>query len=392
MSLEHTTLDLDFDRPLLEDVFDAPDLRYVSLYMYIIRKELFEDMLNDDLLDSFEILLSLEEPTVEDLKKHCSSDFIKNLIQFHLITNIKSYQMLETKANHYKIRIAPGLKIAHESLNEEEEEIHIFMSESVIERIIAPIIPEMTQSKVLKALNRLRGMMCPRSSTIHALVHKYGDYWVLDDDFYYIIDELGNPFQALRIELMIRQMAQKYKEIRNRIDGCLSIFYSELPKAKVMKKFIQYQKKLTQKTTSNVPDYYKILTQKSRKKILPNKFQLEFESSEIPSIFNDWKKKLNTLIDLRIKFDNINVEMEKLQAYYSGKNQIMPYITFIQKSTFDEDDISSKIRDSLLDARNKLKYISHQLDQFSEKDLKILNLDLERFIIEKDLIPGENDL
>ena len=83
--------------------------------------------------------------------------------------------------------------------------------------------------------------------------------------------------------------------------------------------------------------------------------------------------------------------MQKLQAYYSGKNQIMPYLTFIQKTTYDEDDISSKIRDSLITARNKLKYITQQLDQYSIKDLKMLNLDLDRYIIEEDLLPDEND-
>ncbi|MHA1775388.1 MAG: hypothetical protein ACTSWC_01365 [Promethearchaeota archaeon] len=392
MPLEHTTLDLDYDRPLLEDVFDEPDLRYVSLYMYIVRRDLFQDMLDDDLLDSYESLLSLEDPTVGDLKRLCSNDFIKNLINFHLITNIKSFQVLEAKPNHHKIRMAPGLKIAHESLNQDEEEVHIFMTESVIERIIAPIIPEMTQTRIVKALKRLRGMMCPRTSVVHSLVHRYGDYWVLDDDYYYIIEELGNPYQALRIELMIRQMVAKYQEIQKRIDTLLSVFNPDLPKAKMMKKFIEAEKKSKDSAkSSKIPNYLDYLIKKSRKKSLPNKFQLEFTNRDIPEIYRQWKESFNLLIDLRLKFRTINEDMQKLQAYYSGKNQIMPYLTFIQKTTYDEDDISSKIRDSLITARNKLKYITQQLDQYSIKDLKMLNLDLDRYIIEEDLLPDEND-
>ncbi len=378
MSDDHTSLDMEFDRPLLEDVLDSPDLRYVSLYMYIIRKELFQDLLDDDLLESFEMLLHLEEITVGDLTRICTSDFIKNLISFHIITNVKSYTAFEVKPDHHKIRIAKGLQIAHESLTDLEEEVHIFMTEQVLERIIAPLIPELTLSRIETALKRLRAMMCPRTAMIHPLVHKYGDFWVIDDDFFYIIEELGNPYQALRVELMIRQMSEKYGEIRSRINHLLEIFDEELPKSKMMKKF---ENAVIKKKS----DFISYLEEKSRKKSLKVKFRLKFPDGEKPELYLNWKENLNKIIDLRLKFDQIDQDMEKLRNYYSGKNQVLSYMSFIQKTTFDEDNISSNIRDLLIEARNKLKYISAQIDNFDEKDLKILNLDLERLIIEEGL-------
>lgn len=378
MAEDHTSLDMEFDRPLLEDVLDSPDLRYVALYMYIIRKDLFQDLLDDDLMDAYDMLLTLEEPTVGDLKRICTMDFIKALIGFHLITNVKSVPAFSVKPDHHKIRIAPGLKLAHESLTDLEEEVHIFMTEAVLERIIVPIIPELTFSRIQAALKRLRAMMCPRTSVIHPLVHKYGDFWVLDDDFFYIIEELGNPYQALRIELMIRQMAEKYKEIQDQINSYLEIFGKDLSKAKMMKKFSDANKK--KKT-----DYLAYLVEKSRKKSLDPKFRLQFAENETPALYQEWKQTLNKLIDLRIKFDSIDQDMENMQRYYSGKDQIMSYMAFIQKTTFDEDDISTKIRNLLVDARNKLKFIKEELENYEEKTLKILNLDIERMIIDEGL-------
>ena len=77
--------------------------------------------------------------------------------------------------------------------------------------------------------------------------------------------------------------------------------------------------------------------------------------------------------------------MDKLRAYYSGKKQTMPYMTFITKTTYDEDDISEKIKTLLIEARNALKRISITMNDYSKKDLKILNLDLERLIIDEGL-------
>ncbi|MHA2018217.1 MAG: hypothetical protein ACTSXY_08070 [Promethearchaeota archaeon] len=323
---EHNALDLDYDRILLEDVFDSPDLRYVSLYMYIIRKELFQDLLDDDIIDQFETITSLDEPTVGDIKRICTIDFIKNLFQYRLITNLRSYSIFENKGNDVKIKFAKGLKLTHEDISESEEEVHIFFNENYLERLISPVIPEMTLSKIHGALERLRAMMCPRSSKMHALVHKYGDFYVIDDDFYYIIEDFGNPYQALRIELMIRAMSKKYKEIENNLDEVLNQFDKSIVKAPVMKKLKKAEEK-------GKKDYIKYLTEKSRKKTFPLKFRIQFPDNEVSDKYLEWRESLNNIIKLKLNFIEINNKMNELRAYYSGKNQKLTYIDFIQKST-----------------------------------------------------------
>ncbi len=402
METDHITLDADYDRALLEDVFDQPDLRYVALYMFILRKELFHDMEDDAILECFETLVSLDEPTVGDLQRYCTTDFIKALINFHVISNIKSFNVLKMKSPDFKIRLAKGIKIAREDISEMEEEFHLFCQEDFLERVIAPNVPEMTQTKILKALERLRAMMCPRSSTVHKLIHKYGDHYVLDDDFFYIIEDLGNPYQALRIEMMIRAMGNKYKEIGKGLILILDQFDPNLAKKQMMDKCRKKQKSVihgkkgngdspaqTGESKVNFLDY---LVKKSRKRTLPLKFRVEFpEGEEIPEIYREWKTALNNLIRVKLDFEGIDKKMDDLRAYYSGKNQIMPYMTFIEKATFDEDDLSEEVRTALLEARNGLKKVNDMANKYSKRDMKILNLNVERMIIEEGLDEEEED-
>jgi len=158
MSEDHTTLELAFDRELLEDVFDMPDLRYVLLYMFIIRKQLFQDLLDDDLMESFDLVVELEEPYCGDLRRYWGVDLIKNIFQFKVISNIRSYSAFLMKEDDVKVRISPGIRLVHQELDELEEEVHIFLKETYLERLISSAVPEMTQVRILAALERSRAM------------------------------------------------------------------------------------------------------------------------------------------------------------------------------------------------------------------------------------------
>ena len=150
-------------------------------------------------------------------------------------------------------------------------------------------------------------------------------------------------------------------------------------------------KKLKQAKEKGKEDYVKYLVEKSRKKTLPLKFWAQFPENEIPDNYLEWKKSLNQLIKLKLNFNNINQKMDELRAYYSGKKQKMTYLEFIQKSTYDEDDISEKIKNLLIDARNSLKEVSVKLEKYPKKEMKLLNLDIERMIIEKGLDEEEEE-
>jgi hypothetical protein len=369
---DHNELTMEFDRPLIIDVLDSTDLRYVTLYMFFIRKELFRDLEDDDIIEQFDSILHLEEPTVQDLKRICDEEFLQNLFNYNVITNIKSLEALKVKGDSVKVRLAQGLKLEREDVSGDEEEIHILCREDYLERVITAKVPEMTAVRIHKALERLRAMMCPRTNKVHTLIKKFGDYYVLADDFYYIIEQVGNPYQALRVELMIRAMADKYKEIGTQLDELLEQFDSNLTKADMMNKFRKAKEK--QKT-----DYIAYLIEKSRK--LPTKYNPKFPKDQNPELYLSWKTKLNELIGLKLTFDDIDQKMDKLRAYYSGAKQVMPYLTFIEKTTYD-DEIADQVKGLLVGARNDLKGINDQIEKYTKKDLRLLNIDLERLIID----------
>lgn len=406
---EHKGLSLDIDRSLISDVLDTSDLRYVVLFLFFIRKDLFGDLEDDDVMNQFELLFHLEEPTISDLQKLVTEEFVQKLLQYNVITNIKSYEAFQTKGPDVKVRLAPGLKLEHEEVSSEEEEIHILCREDYLERVIASKISEMSASRIHKALERLRAMMCPRTSVVHNLVKKFGDFYVLDDNLYYIIEQLGNPYQALRVELMIRSMVDKYQEIENRLNEYLELFDPNLLKSDMLNKFKQAKEKLKS-------DYLAYLITKSRK--LPSKFNPKFPeleskktkteskgkkdseksmeqdkvlSFQYPEIYLIWKEKLNDLIASKLQFTEIYSKMDLLKAYYSGAKQIMSYMSFIEKTSFD-DEIADKVKNLLMDARNELKSINEKLENYDKKELKLLNLNWDRYILEHDLEPDEEEI
>ena len=420
MSEEHDTLDMDYDKNLISDVLDSSELRYISLYMFSIRKDLFRDLLDDDIIDEYNSVMSRKDLTKIDLQKICSKEFIEQLIKFRVISNVSNVNSFSAKKSNDIIRFRKGLLLHHEELHSSEfgEEIHILVKEEFLLNLVSKEIPELSLSVIHKGLERMRAMMCPTTSTVHKLIHNYGDYYVLDDDFFSIIEELGNPFQALRIELMIRKMSDIYKETGKSLSKLLALFDRDLPTAKLINKLFKKKKeeeeeedleKESERKSADESkqdldeDYLSLLVKKTRKKTLPTKFHLESliqdanealgnESDlQLPETFTKWKDTLNLLLKERVKFEQINKEMDTLRSYYSGADQIMSYMDFIEKTTYNEDNISEKIAKSLLSARNKLKSISQTIDDHTKKDLKVLNLNIERYIIENDLEPEDDE-
>ncbi len=98
-------------------------------------------------------------------------------------------------------------------------------------------------------------------------------------------------------------------------------------------------------------------------------------------IFKDWNAKLLLLLDIRLKLEKIETELEEIKKYYSGKNKKLNYLQFIEKISFNEDDIVNKIQDMLVSLREKIVDINKSISDLTKKDLKLLNLDFERFVI-----------
>ena len=58
--MEHTSLSIEYDKNLIEKVLDDIDMRYIVLFLYIIRNDLFHDLSDSKLIESYEKILILD--------------------------------------------------------------------------------------------------------------------------------------------------------------------------------------------------------------------------------------------------------------------------------------------------------------------------------------------
>ncbi|MBD3353195.1 MAG: hypothetical protein GF364_17075 [Candidatus Lokiarchaeota archaeon] len=365
-------MDIDVDRELLNSVFDQPTMRYILLYMYLVRFNVFRNLEEEDLVDIFDQLYDpsfKNQITVGNLKRMFPGDIIREMFAFNIVTNIKNYKSFLAKEDDFQVRMLDVY------LDETKENI-MFSEESIL-GIIKPFFPRVTEKKISDALKNLRGIMCLHSACTHPLVHKYNNDYVLDDELYDIIFFLGNPYLALRLEQLVVSMKDKIDEINKEVEKYLKVFYNDSLKSsfiKMIKKAIKWNEE-----NNEEGNYLKYITVKGRK--LPEKFNPS-EYVQNMEIYDEWWNTFNKFIGYKYDCINASLQIEDIEAYYSGPKQKISYLTFIEKVTSNEEEISNVIKNSLVEIRKNLKEANDTMENIPIKEVKLLNLDVERAVIE----------
>jgi hypothetical protein len=331
--------------------------------MFLVRSNVFIDLEDDEITKGFEDLYNLNEITVKDLVLVFSGEIIENLFEFNLIRNIRDYKSFQSKPDNATVMLHDGVYLDAEK---------VLFSEEGLLSIIKPNFPIVTLSKIKKTLNTLRTTSCFVSNATHPLVHKYKGDYTIDEELFQILLLLGNPYLALRLERLVVDLQENSKKIELQLNKYLKIMYSDVFKGSFIKKLEKANEK---SKDGNILDY---IVKKSRN--LPKKFN----PTKITETFNNWFGKFNRFLSMKNDFISINNEFQKVKNFYSGPDQKMSYIDFIVGVTENEDQISSDFKNSLLKIRENLKEIKKSIDFTSEKELKLLNLDLEREIIENE--------
>jgi hypothetical protein len=79
------------------------------------------------------------------------------------------------------------------------------------------------------------------------------------------------------------------------------------------------------------------------------------------------------------------IQLEKklmeLKKIYSGKNKKFQYLEFVEKVTYNEENLLDSIQKSLVEYRKELIKINEQITKLTKKEIKLLNLDYERLLI-----------
>ncbi len=357
----HNAIELEIDRGMLESVFDDPIIRYVLLHMFLVRTHVYQNVEDDDIVEGFERLYRIGDPSVKELQETLPKDVIEELFAYNLVKNIESYTIFEQKPPDFTI------KLLSDEVYIEGEKV-MFSAEGLL-RMIKPNFPIVTLKKINDSLKKLRGIPCEISNVTHPMVHKYDEDFALDDELYDILFFLGNPYLSLRLERFVVDIESKTTELENSINKRLKIFYSDI----LNSKFMQKLKKAIQQKDVEILEYVI-----SKSKNLP----MKFDPPEKTQIFLTWKATLSDLLLLKSTYFDIYTQIEDIKSYYSGRKQKMSYFTFIEQLTENEEKTSTYVRDSILEIRQKLKDSNDFIINHSEKELKLLNLDLEREVIE----------
>ncbi|MFX1378474.1 MAG: hypothetical protein ACFFA4_05225 [Promethearchaeota archaeon] len=361
--MEHRNLTLEHDQTLIDSVLDNLDMRYIILFLYVIRNDLFKDLSDNILIESYERVLILDDIYKSNILKFWNKEFIEIYIDLGLIKNIRSLREFEQKEDDFI------LKLGEETIT--IENVTISVPEDTLFLIINKKFKFLNRRNFNLALTRLKGVRCEKSNVIHSLIFGIGEHdYTLSDDLYYILDQFGNIYQAIKIEFTIEGFIQRFREIQEKINEFIKIFDPVLNTKLIVKKInkaIEENKEIIQYL-------------KDEKVELSDKFKYEKINKDV-DIFKDWNSQLLSLLKYRNQLEEINIGLMDLKKLYSGKERKNSYLKFIEKISFNEEGILENIQNILIELRKKLVLINDKITNIAEKELKLLNLDYERLLI-----------
>ncbi len=363
--MEHKKLSLEYDKNLINKILDDINMRYIILFQYVIRNDLFEDLKNEKLLESYERILILDDIFKANVINFMgeNQNFIEVAIDLGLFKNIRSLREFEQKDDDFI------LKMGEETITIEKNTIMIPID--LLFLMITKKFKFLTRRNFNLALTRLKGVRCETTSTIHSLVFEIGQSdLTLSEALYYILDQYGNVYQAIKMEITIERFYQRFEEIAKKIEELIEIFDSALNSKSVVK--------IINQAIEQNNDIIKTL--KEEKVKLSDKFKSKGNIKDA-QIYKEWNSKLMQLLHFRFQIQKIDKKLLEIKNYYSGKNSKYGYLEFIEKVSFNEDNIVDEIQNSLLDLREQLIDINKKLSEFTKKEIKLLNLDYERYII-----------
>ncbi|GAH43419.1 unnamed protein product, partial [marine sediment metagenome] len=183
--MEHTNLSIDNDKNLIEKVLNDIDMRYIVLFLYVIRNDLFRDLNDSELIKSYEKVLILDEIFKNNILNFWTDEFIEVAVDLGLFKNIRSMREFQQKEGDFIIRLG------EETVTIENDTISV--PDHTLFLIINKKFKFLTKRNFNSALIKLKGVRCETSNIIHPFVSEIGDHdYTLPDDVYYILNQYGN--------------------------------------------------------------------------------------------------------------------------------------------------------------------------------------------------------
>ena len=363
--MEHKSLSLEYDRGLINRILDDENMRYIVLFLYIIRNDLFRDLKDETLIESYNRVLILDEIYKANLLTFWDDEFLEIAIDLGLIKNIRTKREFEQKDQDFII------KLGEETITIEGNTVSV--PAGTLYMMITKKYKSINRRDFNLALTRLKSVRCEVSGIIHPFIYQISEEdYAISDDLYYILDQFGNVYQTIKIEHTVEGFSERFNEIYGKLLELIEIFDPVLNNKKPMRN-----------TNEAIEQHKDIIEFLKEEKIgLSDKFNMgKIDKNE--RMFKDWYSCLTQLLNFRYKMQNIDKEIKNIKSYYSGKEKKYNYLEFIEMVSFNEDEIVNQIRDDLISLRKKIIEINDVISKLSKKQIKLLNLDFERFLIEQ---------
>lgn len=362
--MEHKELSLEFDENLINKTLQDINKRYILLFLYIIRNDLFKDLSDNRLIESYTKVIVLDEIYKGNLLTFWEDWFIETAIDLGLIKNIRSMREFEQKDQDFII------KMGEETVTIEGDTISV--PADTLYLMITKKFSSLSRKNFNVALTQLKSVRCEYSGVIHPFIYQIGENdYAISDDLYYILEGFGNIYQAIKIENTIEQFYDRFEEINEKIADLIEIFDSALNRKRVIKKIAQAIDE-----GANIINYLK-----DEGISLSDKFDYT-NIGQNDSMFKQWHSQLIQLLEYRYRMENIDDQINDVRKYYTGEDKRNSYLEFIEKVSFNEDDIINKIKEELISLRKEIIDINENVSELTEKQIKLLNLDYERYLIE----------
>lgn len=362
--VEHKQLSLEFDESLINKTLQDINKRYIILFLYIIRNDMFKDLSNNRLIESYIKVITLDEIYKGNLLTFWEDWFIETAIDLGLIKNIRSMREFEQKDQDFLIKLgAETVTIEGDTISVPADTLYLMVTKK---------FPSLSRRNFNTALTQLKSVRCEYSGVIHPFIYQIGeDDYAISDDLYYILEGFGNIYQAIKIEHTIEQFYDRFKEIDEKVEELIELFDPTLNRKRVIKKI-----------THAIEDGADIIGfLKDEGVSLSDKFEFK-NVDRTDSMFKKWHSQLIQLLKYRYRMDSIDEQLKEVRNYYTGENRRNSYLEFIEKVSFNEDDIINKIKDELISLRKEIIDINENVSELTEKKIKLLNLDFERYLIE----------
>ena len=365
--MEHNKLSLEYDRNLINSILNSINTKYTILYLYIIRKDLFNN-LDEDLLNNYERIIILDDIYKYNTEILWDQEFIEIIIDLGLFKNIRSYNEYKQKDDDFILKMGEYTITTEKNI--------ILTPKNTLFQMITKRFKSLPQKDFELGLTKLKEVRCEASGAIHHFIYEVGDQdYILSDDIYDILDQFGNIYQAIKIEPTSDGLLEICKEIKEKIVNIVMIFDPILNNKTVIEKLtkvLEFNKKEGKLEITEIALKLKM-----------------FDKNIILSISNIDFQILRNYQD---EMERINKQLIEIKSNYTGNQD---YLKFLEKIPLEFKGLQQtliEIRDNAVGAKKAVTELENRIKSGVSGEFDILHEKKEILYQEIELNPSIDSL